>query len=49
LSWFATHGFDERPYGDADNLARARNVGVNAMQEAHLLISARGNPRKAIT
>ena len=42
LTWFATHGFDERPYGDADNLARARNVGVNAMQDAHLLISARG-------
>ena len=42
LTWFATHGFDERPYGDADNLARARNVGVNAMQDAHLLISTRG-------
>lgn len=45
LTWFATHGFDERLYGDADNLARARNVGVNAMQDAHLLISARGKVR----
>ncbi|TCZ63586.1 DUF1156 domain-containing protein [Roseicella aquatilis] len=45
LTWFATHGFDERVYGDADNLARARNVGVNAMQDAHLLISARGKVR----
>lgn len=45
LTWFAAHGFDERLYGDADNLARARNVGVNAMQDAQLLVSARGKVR----
>jgi putative DNA methylase len=45
LTWFATHGFDERPYGDADNLARARNVGVNALEEAKVLVSARGKVR----
>lgn len=45
LTWFATHGFDERPYGDADNLARARNVGVNALEEAQVLVSTRGKVR----
>ncbi len=42
LTWFATHGFDERPYGDADNLARARDVGVNALEQAGVLVSGRG-------
>ena len=45
LTWFATHGFDERPYGDADNLARARDVGVDAMTQVGLLVSGRGRVR----
>jgi putative DNA methylase len=45
LTWFATHGFDERAYGDADNLARARDVGVDAMAQAGVLASGRGKVR----
>jgi putative DNA methylase len=45
LTWFATYGFDERPYGDADNLARARDVVVKAMKDVGLLVSGRNRVR----
>ncbi len=45
LTWFATHAFDERLYGDADNLARARDVGVNALEKSGVLDTHRGKVR----
>jgi len=45
IRWFADFGFDERLYGDADNLARARNVGVNALEQAGVLVTVRGRVR----
>ena len=28
LTWFESHGYDEGPFGEADTLAKARNVAV---------------------
>src|SRR5690606_17429407 len=38
-------GFNDGPFGEADNLARARNVGVKAMQDAGILKQGQGKVR----
>lgn len=39
LTWFRQHGFTAGPYGDADNLARARNASIDRLRRAGILTS----------
>lgn len=41
LAWYRGHGYDSAPYGEAEDLARARGTAVAAMERIGLL-SARG-------
>jgi len=43
--WFEQRGFNEGPFGDADNMARAKNVAVDAMARDGIL-EARGGKVK---
>ncbi len=45
VTWFETHQYQAGPFGEADNLARARNVSVQGVQEAGVLHSAAGKVR----
>jgi putative DNA methylase len=45
LDWYTQYGWAEGQYGDADNLARAYNVGPNAMERDGLLDAERGKVR----
>jgi putative DNA methylase len=45
IDWYSQYGWAEGQYGDADNLARAYNVGPNAMERDGLLDAARGRVR----
>jgi len=45
LSWFEQRGTAEGPYGEADVLARARDVGVNALAEAGIVRAGGGKVR----
>jgi putative DNA methylase len=42
LTFFESHGFSERPYGDAEGLAVARNISVQGVAEAGILRSVAG-------
>ncbi|MBN1173559.1 MAG: DUF1156 domain-containing protein [Micromonosporaceae bacterium] len=42
LAWFRQHGFDAGAFGDADNIARARNTAVEALEHAGILTSRGG-------
>lgn len=42
IAWFRQHGFDRGPYGDADNLARARNASLEHLQRAGILTKGGG-------
>lgn len=46
LAWFRQHGFDAGDFGDADNLARARNASLEHLERAGI-ISVRGTRGKA--
>jgi len=37
LAWFRQHGFDSGDFGDADNLARARNASLEHLDRAGIL------------
>ena len=39
LVWFRQYGFDTGPYGDADNIARARNASIDHLDHAGILTS----------
>jgi putative DNA methylase len=39
LTWFRQHGFAAGPFGDADNLARARNASLDGLRRAGVLTS----------
>lgn len=39
LTWFRQHGFAAGPFGDADNLARARNASIDGLKRSGVLIS----------
>lgn len=42
IAWFRQFGFDSGPYGDADNIARARNASVDHLDQAGILTSRAG-------
>lgn len=42
LAWHRQHGWGPGAFGDADNLARARNTSVQALTEAGLVESGKG-------
>jgi putative DNA methylase len=45
LAWFEQHGAGEGPYGEADVLARAKDVGVNGVVDAGIAQSRGGKVR----
>ena len=45
ITWFETYQFTAGPFGEADNLARARNISVSGVQEAGVAHSAAGKVR----
>ncbi|MBX3269803.1 MAG: DUF1156 domain-containing protein [Sandaracinaceae bacterium] len=45
ITWFEQHAYDDGAYGDAENLAKARNVSVSGVQQAGIVKSAAGKVR----
>jgi putative DNA methylase len=45
ITWFETHGSEHGAYGEAETLAKARNVSVSGVAEAGLLESKAGKVR----
>ncbi|HBU41945.1 MAG TPA: hypothetical protein DEB57_03570, partial [Microbacterium sp.] len=45
LTWFEQHGYEEGAYGEAESLAKARNVSVRGVAEAGIVHSAAGKVR----
>ena len=45
ITWYEQHQMNEGPYGDAEGLARARNVSVDDMANDGMLHSGRGKVR----
>ena len=45
ITWFETHGLQPGAYGEAETLAKARNVSVSRVAEAGLLESKAGKVR----
>ena len=45
LTFFESYGYEERPYGDAEGLAIARNLSVDGVAEAGILFSIAGKVR----
>ena len=45
LAWFAQRHFDESDYGEAEILAKAKNIGVEGLVEAGILRASRGRVR----
>jgi putative DNA methylase len=43
IAWYRQHGYSVGKFGDADNLARARNTSVDVMNRDEILISRAGN------
>ncbi|MEX0683365.1 MAG: DUF1156 domain-containing protein [Dehalococcoidia bacterium] len=42
IDFYDQFGFAQAPFGDAQNLARAKNVGVNTLEDEDLLVAERG-------
>ncbi|CRK54422.1 conserved hypothetical protein [Rhodococcus sp. RD6.2] len=42
IAWFRQYGFDPGAYGDADNIARARNASIDHLDHAGILTSRAG-------
>ncbi|MCH9729510.1 MAG: DUF1156 domain-containing protein [Actinomycetia bacterium] len=42
IAWYRQHGYGVGKFGDADNLARARNTSIDAMQREGILTSRAG-------
>nr|WP_218681521.1 DUF1156 domain-containing protein [Rhodococcus qingshengii] len=42
IAWFRQHGFDAGTFGDADNLARARNASLDHLERAGILAKPAG-------
>lgn len=42
IAWFRQYGFDPGSYGDADNIARARNASIDHLDQAGILNSRAG-------
>jgi len=45
VTWFETRGFEAGPFGDAETLAKARNVSVEGIKQAGILDSVAGKVR----
>ena len=45
VTWFAQYGFQQGPFGDAQNVATARNVSVEGVREAGIIESGGGKVR----
>lgn len=45
ITWYEQHGWEPGPYGDAETLAKARNVSVGGVVEAGICQSAAGKVR----
>ncbi len=45
IAWYRQHGYGVGRFGDADNLARARNTSVDVMDREEILTSRAGNVR----
>jgi putative DNA methylase len=43
IAWYRQHGYGVGKFGDADNLARARNTSVDVMGREEILTSRAGN------
>jgi putative DNA methylase len=43
VSWFEQYGFNAGKFGDADNLARARDTSVDGLQRSGVLTKGRGD------
>jgi putative DNA methylase len=43
IAWYRQHGYGTGKFGDADNLARARNTSVDTMDRDGILMSRAGN------
>jgi putative DNA methylase len=43
IAWYRQHGYGPGKFGDADNLARARNTSVDTMDRDEILTSRAGN------
>ncbi|MDV6297343.1 MULTISPECIES: DUF1156 domain-containing protein [Rhodococcus] len=42
IAWFRQHGFEAGKFGDADNMARARNASLEHLERSGILISRAG-------
>ena len=36
LAWYAQHGFDAAPYGEAESVAKAKNTAVEGVEKAEI-------------
>ncbi len=45
IAWYRQHGYGVGKFGDADNLARARNTSVETMDRDEILTSRAGKVR----
>ncbi|MCC7078887.1 MAG: DUF1156 domain-containing protein [Acidimicrobiia bacterium] len=45
IAWFEQHGLAEGSFGDADNLARAKNTAVDGLARAGIVRSGKGSVR----
>ena len=45
IRWFEQYGFADGPYGDAESLSKAKNIGVAELQRDGLLRAQRGSVR----
>lgn len=43
IAWYRQHGYSAGKFGDADNLARARNTSVEVMDRDEILVSRAGS------
>lgn len=45
ITWFSEHGYNEAPFGAADALATAKNISVQWLEAAGIVVAARGRVR----
>ncbi len=45
VTWFSQYGFESGPFGDAQNIANARNVSVDGVRDAGIIKSGGGKVR----
>ncbi|MGC8905789.1 MAG: DUF1156 domain-containing protein, partial [Thermus sp.] len=45
LAWYEQYGYGEGPFGDAETLAKAKNVAVAALEEGGILLARGGKVR----